>query len=126
MTTLAPPEPQLLAADHSRRLTATGTIYTRPGETGSLVPLKTRYDNFIGGEWVKPTKGTYSEDVAPATGKAFAEFASSSVEDIDLAVAAAKAAFPAWSKTSVADRAAVLNRIADRLAVPRFRRLQRH
>ena len=79
------------------------------------MPLKSRYDNFIGGEWVKPTKGNYSEDLAPATGKAFAEFASSTVEDIDLAVAAAKAAFPIWSKTSVADRAAVLNRIADRL-----------
>ncbi len=98
MTTLAPSEPQLTPMDHSRTLTATGTIYTRPGEHGSLVPLKTRYDNFIGGEWVKPTKGGYSEDLAPATGKAFAEFASSTEDDIDLAVAAAKAAFPAWSK----------------------------
>ena len=115
MTTLAPTEPQLLAGDPSRTLTATGTVYTRPGEKGSLVPLKSRYDNFIGGEWVKPTKGTYSADLAPATGKVFTEFASSTVEDIDLAVAAAKAAFPIWSKTSVADRAAVLNRIADRL-----------
>ena len=115
MTTFAPSDLQLLPADPSRRLTPTGTVYTRPGELGSLVPLKTRYDNFIGGEWVKPTKGGYSEDLAPATGTAFAEFASSTVEDVDLAVAAAKAAFPAWSKTSVADRAAVLNRIADRL-----------
>jgi aldehyde dehydrogenase len=33
------------------------TVYARPGTTGSIVPLKTRYENFIGGDWVKPAQG---------------------------------------------------------------------
>ena len=38
------------------------TIYARPGTSGSIVPLKTRYENFIGGDWTKPLKGNYAED----------------------------------------------------------------
>lgn len=91
------------------------TLYVRPGTSGSIVPLKTRYDNFIGGEWVPPKAGQYGEDLAPATGQPFAEYARSTVDDIDLAVAAAQRAFPAWAATSTTDRAAVLTRIADRL-----------
>jgi aldehyde dehydrogenase len=89
--------------------------YAHPGTTGSLVTPHTRYENFIGGEWVAPTAGGYAEDLAPATGLPFAEYAHSTVEDIDLAVAAATRAFPGWKSTSTADRAAVLHAIADRL-----------
>lgn len=92
------------------------TIYARPGTTGSIVPLKTRYENFIGGDWVKPVKAGYAQDLAPATGLPIAEYPRSTVEDIDMAVAAAKAAFPAWAATSTTDRAAVLIAVADRLA----------
>jgi aldehyde dehydrogenase len=93
----------------------TKTVYARPGSTGSIVPLKTRYENFIGGDWRAPIKGNYAVDLAPATGLPIAEFARSTVEDIDLAVAAAKSAFTAWSATTTPDRASVLNAIADRL-----------
>jgi len=92
------------------------TIYARPGTADSIVPLKTRYENFIGGDWVKPVKGTYAQDLAPATGQPIAEYPRSTVEDVELAVAAAKAAFPAWAATSTTDRAAVLIAVADRLA----------
>lgn len=92
-----------------------GTLYTRPGQPGSLVTLKTRYENFIGGEWVAPTTGEYGEDLAPATGQPFAEYAKSGTADVDNAVAAAVKAFPAWSRTSTTERAAILNRIADRI-----------
>jgi acyl-CoA reductase-like NAD-dependent aldehyde dehydrogenase len=91
------------------------TVYARPGTTGSIVDIKTRYDNFIGGDWVKPLKGNYAEDLAPATGLAIAEYARSTTDDVDLAVAAAKAAFPSWAATSTTDRAAVLIAIADHL-----------
>ncbi len=91
------------------------TVYVRPGATGSLVTLKSRYENFIGGEWVRPKAGKYAEDLAPATGQPFAEYARSSVDDVDLAVAAATRAFRSWSKTSTTDRAAVMTAIADRL-----------
>jgi aldehyde dehydrogenase len=90
-------------------------VYVHPGSAGSLVPLRSRYENVIGGEWVKPVAGDYGEDLAPATGLAFTEYARSTVADVHLAVAAASAAFPAWALTSTGDRAAVLTRVADRL-----------
>ena len=91
------------------------TVYARPGATDSIVTLKTRYENFIGGDWSKPLKGGYAEDLAPATGLAIAEYARSTVDDVDLAVSAAASAFPTWAATSTLERAAVLTRIADRL-----------
>ncbi|MEP7089271.1 MAG: aldehyde dehydrogenase family protein [Nocardioidaceae bacterium] len=91
------------------------TTYIHPGTEGSIVALQSRYANFIDGDWHAPAKGAYAEDLAPATGLPIAEYPRSSVEDIDLAVASAQAAFPAWSRTSTSDRAAVLNAIADRL-----------
>jgi hypothetical protein len=91
------------------------SIYARPGTTASIVTLQTRYENFIGGEWVKPVHGGYAEDLAPATGGPFAEYARSTTEDVDRAVAAAQAAFPGWAATSTVDRAGVLTAIADHL-----------
>ena len=91
------------------------TVYARPGATDSIVTLKTRYENFIGGDWSKPLKGGYAEDLAPATGLAIAEYARSTVDDVDLAVSAARLSFAGWAATSTLERAAVLTRIADRL-----------
>ena len=93
------------------------TVYARPGTRDSIVALKTRYDNFIGGEWVRPVKRGYADDLAPATGLPIAEYARSTEEDVDLAVAAATRAFPDWAATSTVDRAAVLTAIADRLQI---------
>jgi aldehyde dehydrogenase len=74
--------------------------------------FKTHYDNFIGGKFVAPVKGEYFDNVSPIDGKVFTKAARSYREDIDLALDAAHAAFPTWSKTSVADRSAVLLKIA--------------
>ncbi|TFB69939.1 aldehyde dehydrogenase family protein [Cryobacterium sp. Hz9] len=89
------------------------TVYSAPGTPGSKVTFKSRYENWIGGEWVAPVKGQYFEDITPVTGKPFAEVARGTAEDIDLALDAAHKAAPAWGKTSPAERAAVLNKIAD-------------
>ena len=35
------------------------TVYARPGAEGSLMSFQSRYDNYIGGEWVAPTTGQY-------------------------------------------------------------------
>ena len=51
----------------------------------------------------------------PATGETIAEVASSSAADVDRAVAAAAAAFPAWAATTPAERATALWRLADRM-----------
>ncbi|MBJ2120070.1 aldehyde dehydrogenase [Arthrobacter sp. MSA 4-2] len=91
------------------------TVYAQPGQDGSKVSFKPRYENWIGGEWAAPIKGQYFENVSPVNGKVFCEVARSTAEDIDLALDAAHKAAPAWGKTSVADRALVLNRIADRI-----------
>ena len=40
------------------------TVYAAPGEPGSLVELKDRYENFIGGEWLPPSAGKYRENLA--------------------------------------------------------------
>ena len=45
--------------------------YPAPGTDGSPVELKARYENFIGGEWVAPINGEYSENLTPATGEPF-------------------------------------------------------
>src|SRR5689334_24849032 len=87
--------------------------YAAPGEAGSPVELRDRYDNFIGGEWVPPTTGEYRENVSPGTGHPFCEVASSGPADIELALDAAHAAKDAWAARSPAERAAVLNAVAD-------------
>ena len=90
-------------------------VYAQPGTSGALVDFKPRYENWIGGEWVPPVKGEYFENVTPVTGKVFTEVARSTAEDIEVALDAAHKAAPAWNKTSVAERALLLNRIADRI-----------
>ena len=91
------------------------SVYAQPGTEGSIVSYRSRYDNYIGGQWVAPVKGQYFENPSPVNGKVFTEVARSTAEDIDAALDAAHAAAPAWGSTSVAERAVVLTRIADRI-----------
>ena len=91
------------------------TIYTPPGQSGSPVTVESRYDNFIGGDWVAPSKGDYFENPSPITGQTFTEIARSNAEDVDRALDAAHSARRAWGKTSATDRANILNKIADRM-----------
>ncbi|MBL8685155.1 MAG: aldehyde dehydrogenase [Myxococcales bacterium] len=87
--------------------------YEQPNSTGARLTYRSRYDNFIGGEFVRPKGGQYFENSTPVTGRAFCEVARSTAEDIEMALDAAHAAKARWAKTSVADRAQVLNKIAD-------------
>ncbi|MFD6882372.1 aldehyde dehydrogenase [Rhodococcus sp. NPDC060084] len=89
--------------------------YARPGSPDALMSFRSRYDNWIGGRWVAPVSGEYFEDITPVTGQPFTEVARSTDKDIELALDAAHAAAPAWGKTSPAERALILNRIADRI-----------
>ncbi|NKX53388.1 acetaldehyde dehydrogenase ExaC [Arthrobacter mobilis] len=91
------------------------TVYAQPGRPGAKVSFKPRYENWIGGEWVAPVKGGYFEDISPVTGKVFCEVARGTAEDIELALDAAHKAAPAWGRTPVAERALIINRIADRI-----------
>ena len=89
------------------------TAYDAPGASGSPVALRERYDNFIGGEWIPPTTGEYRGNVTPSTGEVFCEVAHSGAQDIELALDAAHAAKEEWGQRSPAERAAVLNDVAD-------------
>ncbi|GAF18745.1 LOW QUALITY PROTEIN: aldehyde dehydrogenase [Bacillus sp. JCM 19046] len=90
-------------------------IYANPNQEGSKVSFKSQYDNYINGEWVAPVKGQYFENVSPVTGEVFCEVARSTEEDINLALDAAHEAKVAWGKTSPAERAILLNKIAAKI-----------
>ena len=89
--------------------------YSAPGQADSPVSVPSRYENFIGGEWVPPVSGKYFENITPVTGQPFCEVARSTGDDIELALDAAHGAKRAWGQTSAAERAQMLNKIADRI-----------
>ena len=89
--------------------------YAQPGTEGSVVSFKSRYGNYIGGEFVAPVKGQYFTNTSPVNGKPIAEFPRSTAEDIEKALDAAHAAADAWGATSVQARSLVLLKIADRI-----------
>jgi len=78
-------------------------------------PFKDRYDNFIGGQFVAPVEGRYFDNVTPITGEKVGQIARSSAADVEMALDAAHAAKDAWGRTSVAERANIVLKIADRI-----------
>ncbi|MCJ7555902.1 MAG: aldehyde dehydrogenase [Gammaproteobacteria bacterium] len=87
--------------------------YAAPGQPGSKIDYRDKYDNFIGGKFVAPVNGQYFDVITPINGKPYTKAARSSAEDIELALDAAHAAADKWGKTSAAERANVLLKIAD-------------
>ncbi len=69
--------------------------------------------NYINGDFVSAASGEQLSDFDPATGLVVACIPRSDRADVDIAAAAAKAAFPSWSKTSFRERADILDRVAD-------------
>ena len=88
-------------------------LFAAPGQPDSPVSVQSRYGNFIGGEFVPPVGGQYFENPTPVTGQTFTEIPRSTGEDIELALDAAHGAKTAWGRTSAAERANILNKIAD-------------
>lgn len=74
---------------------------------------KEQYGLLIGGEWVEAEAGALFETYNPATGELITRCANASPADVDRAVKAAEAAFEGWSRTSAAERAALLLKAAD-------------
>jgi len=72
--------------------------------------------NFVGADWVESTGENVREIVSPVTGETLAEVPDASPEDVDRAVAAARAAQPGWAALSPWDRAKVCHAIADLIA----------
>ncbi len=67
---------------------------------------------FIDGEWVQPSISKIVQVTDPSTDMPFASVALGGAEDVDRAVASARQAFERFSRSSVADRLALLDRIA--------------
>lgn len=75
--------------------------------------FESAYRMTVGGELLDGE--THIDVVNPATGKAFAKAPNCSAAQLDKAVAAAKAAFPGWRKTPIAERQRILAAAADLL-----------
>lgn len=68
--------------------------------------------NYIAGTLQPPVNGKYIDNVNPATGAVYSAIPDSDIQDVEMAVTAANAAFPTWSVTPVEERFKILNRIA--------------
>ena len=83
-----------------------------PESTGHI-NLKSKYDLFIGGKWVKPKSEKYFATINPATEQKIADIAEAGQADVDAAVKAAKKAYDTvWSKLSGKERGKYIYRIA--------------
>ena len=90
-------------------------IFANPGTEGAVINFKACYENFINGQWVAPLNGCYFDNISPVNGEVFCKVPKSDQRDIDLAIAAAQKAAPAWGSTSVTERSNILLKIAERI-----------
>jgi aminomuconate-semialdehyde/2-hydroxymuconate-6-semialdehyde dehydrogenase len=71
-----------------------------------------RLQNYIAGELAAPADARYLDNFEPATGQVYSHVPDSGDSDLERAVTAAEAAFPAWGHAPAEQRAAVLRRLA--------------
>ena len=69
--------------------------------------------NYIDGAFSDPVGGQFLDNIDPSTGNAYGLIPRSQAADVDLAVAAAKAAFPGWSSLSAAERSSWLMKVSN-------------
>ncbi len=77
------------------------------------IDLQSTYQLYIGGQWRDASDGGTLTTYNPATGDKLADIAQATQEDVEAAVAAGRAAFPTWSKTTAQERSQILLDIAD-------------
>lgn len=77
--------------------------------------LSSQLGCFINNEWVQGDSGEFTQVTDPCTNELIATVARGTEKELALAVEAADAAFPAWSKMPANERAAYLHRLADAL-----------
>ena len=81
-----------------------------------ITDLSQRSQIFLGGRWVDSTGSESGSVVNPVTGESFGRYPMGTAEDVDRAVAAARAGFETWSTTSPRERGEWMGRIADGIA----------
>jgi aldehyde dehydrogenase len=92
----------------------------RTREAAGLLNQKHVYGQFVGGRWVEGHSGRTIPLENPATREVLAHIQAGDATDVNRAVEAAAAAFPAWSRSSSAERQTLLLAIADRLRARHF------
>ncbi|HET7577657.1 MAG TPA: aldehyde dehydrogenase family protein [Bacillales bacterium] len=75
--------------------------------------MRNNLKHFINGEWIESTGSKTVDVINPATEEVIGQISDGTKEDLDKAVAAARAAFPSFSQMSKEERVQLLNRIAD-------------
>jgi aldehyde dehydrogenase (NAD+) len=87
--------------------------YAPAPESKSAASIKSQYDLFINGEWVKPSGNKYFDTINPATEEKLSEVAEANIADVDKAVASARKAYEkVWKKMPAKERAKYIFRIA--------------
>lgn len=85
--------------------------------TASRKPDVKVYDKlFINGQWVEPASANLLDVIDSTTEEVMARVPEGTVEDVNRAVAAARAAFDSWSQTPVEERARILKAVSEKLA----------
>jgi len=77
------------------------------------MPELMQFNNFVNGESKAAASGEWLDSINPSTGQEWAQIPASGAQDAEEAVAAAKAAFPAWAALPPDDRSAYLKRVAE-------------
>ena len=90
--------------------------YAPPGQSGSIVTVAPRYENFIGGKWIKPVSGRTMAVENPCRRETIAMVGAADKQDVDAAFAAAKAAFPNWRRMAARARGALLTELGNRVS----------
>jgi aldehyde dehydrogenase len=78
-------------------------------------PFKLKYGNFIGGDWREPIEGKYFDNITPVTGGKLCDIPAPAKRTSTPALDAAHAAKDKWGRTSAAERANILMKIAQRM-----------
>lgn len=76
-------------------------------------PAQESYQLYLGGQWVDASDGGTLDVFCPSNGEQLSTIADATKDDVDRAVDEAWKAFKTWSKTDKAERAIILNKIAD-------------
>jgi aminomuconate-semialdehyde/2-hydroxymuconate-6-semialdehyde dehydrogenase len=72
-----------------------------------------KIQNYINGQYIIPKQGNYIDNYEPATGKVYSLIPDSDESDVQMAVDAAEKAFPIWSKMSIDERSAILEKVSE-------------
>jgi betaine-aldehyde dehydrogenase len=89
------------------------TVVSPQSAAAAAIALPTNRGAYYGGAWHEPKSGRFVDTLNPGTGLSLGKVADAGAEDIDAAVAAAKAAFKEWRRVLPLERAKILRRIAE-------------